>query len=328
MPEQTIPVIDLSDWTGGDPDARARFAQALGEALSDLGFFAVVNHGVDHVLVARAYAASETFFTLPEDDKRAYEDEALKGQRGFTSMGRERAKDHPVPDLKEFWHVGQERPADHEVSKRYGTNLWPDEVRDFKPVMTALYGQLERCAMHLLEACAVYIGEAEGTFRDAAVDGDTILRLIHYPPIPDDAPAAAVRAAAHEDINLITLLCESTDEGLELLQRDGQWRAIHALEGQIVVDSGDMLQAWTNGVFKSTTHRVVNPDEDHRRRLSMPFFVHPRPDVDITPLPSCVARTGGEVSFPSQTANQFLEERLREIGLGHDGGPAAPDDEA
>lgn len=315
MAAPTIPVVDLRDWTQGDEAARSRFAQTLGDALNDLGFFAVDHHGVDLALVRECYDLSQAFFDLPPEAKKAYERAELNGQRGFVSYGRERAKGQTVPDLKEFWHVGQELGADHPLLSRYGENLWPDELPRFKPAMISFYQQLEACSRALLEACAVYLGEDEGLFRDMADCGDTILRLIHYPPIPADAPAQAVRAAAHEDINLITLLCESTDEGLELLQRDGQWRPVHAQDGMIVADAGDMLQAVTNGLFRATTHRVSNPTDDRRARFSMPFFVHPRGEVDLSPLPSCVERTGGEARFPEQSAGEFLERRLAEIGL-------------
>ncbi|MFN3201659.1 MAG: isopenicillin N synthase family dioxygenase [Bradymonadia bacterium] len=317
MSEQTIPVVSLEDWTSGDADRRAHFAKTVGDALTDLGFFALTNHGVDQDLIKNGYAEVQSFFDLPEAAKKAYELAELNGQRGYISVGREHAKDHPVPDLKEFWHVGPEIPTDspHHPAQNYARNLWPAELPQFKPTLLELYGQLERCAGALLEACAIYAGEPEGLFRDMAIGGDTILRTIHYPPVAEDAHPAAIRAAAHEDINLITLLVESTDEGLELLQRDGTWRPIHALDGHMVVDSGDMLQHITNGLFKSTTHRVVNPADDRSRRFSMPFFVHPRGEVDLTPLPSCVAKTGGEVKYPNRTAREYLDLRLAEIGL-------------
>ncbi|MEM6731892.1 MAG: 2-oxoglutarate and iron-dependent oxygenase domain-containing protein [Myxococcota bacterium] len=315
MAEQTIPVADLTDFHSKDAASRAQFSQVVGDALNDLGFFAVVNHGVDQELIGRAYAQAAAFFDQPDSVKSNYEDEALKGQRGYTSFGREHAKGSSAPDLKEYWHVGRELPAGHPSLSAYGRNLWPTELPEFRPVMVELYQQLERCAEALLTACAEYLGETPDRFREIARDGDTILRVIHYPPVPPERDPASVRAAAHEDINLLTLLCEATDGGLELLQRDGTWRPIHALSGQIVVDAGDMLQNITNGVMKSTTHRVVNPSNDRSRRFSMPFFVHPRGEADLTPLEGCVERSGGEVSYPSWTAGEFLTQRLREIGL-------------
>ncbi len=311
---QTIPVLDLRDYLGGGSPAE-RFAKEAGEALSEIGFFALEHHGVDPDLIRRAYAAAEAFFLLPEATKRAYEDLSLKGQRGFTSFGREHAKDHPAPDLKEFWHVGRDLPSGHPLESVYFRNIWPEEIADFQPVLSELYRRLDACALTLLEACGAYLGEPPDRIREVARDGNTILRLIHYPPIPDGVDPASVRAAAHEDINLITLLCEATDAGLELLDRSGAWRPIHALKGQIVVDAGDMLQNLTNGVLRSTTHRVVNPDNSRSRRLSMPFFVHPRSEVSLAPLPSCVARCGGEQRYPSITAGDYLLQRLKEIGL-------------
>ena len=272
MTEQTIPVIDLSDFRSGNPDDRQRFITTLGEALVDLGFFAVTNHGIDHALIERAYSLSENFFSLDDARKEAYEFEALRGQRGFVSFGREHAKGVDAPDLKEFWHVGRELSKGHPLADVYGHNIWPnseDASEDFKQVFLELYRQLEVCSKSLLEACALFLGEPENLLANMAEDGETILRVIHYPPLSEEREPKSIRAAAHEDINLITLLCESTAEGLELLQRDGAWRPVHALGGQIIADCGDMLQNLTNGLLKSTTHRVVNPDNDRARRFSM-----------------------------------------------------------
>ena len=313
--DQTIPVVDLDAFTSGDRPARDRFVKELGDALVDTGFFALVHHGVDHALVKRAYEIAERFFLLPEATKRRYEDPAVKGQRGYSSFGREHAKDHPAPDLKEFWHVGRDLPVGHRLERAYPRNVWVEELPEFRPTFQELYRQLDACGAKLLEACALYVGEPEGRMRDMAEDGDTILRVLHYPPVPEDAHPQSIRAAAHEDINLITLLCESTAAGLELLQRDGTWRPIHSLAGQIIVDAGDMLQWLSNGLFKSTTHRVVNPGNSRERRFSMPFFVHPRHEVPLDPLPSCIARTGGKAAFGPITAGAYLEQRLREIGL-------------
>jgi isopenicillin N synthase-like dioxygenase len=310
---QTIPILDLHDFQGDGPN-RQQFVQQFGHALEHLGFLALVNHGIEQELIQQAYQLAQQFFELPESIKQQYEIPELHGQRGFTSHGREHAKDHPVPDLKEFWHVGREFAPDYPLAYAYAANVQIAEVPQFHPTMMQLYGQLEACAAQLLQACALYLGEPATLMSEMLRDGDTILRIIHYPPVPADVHPASLRAAAHEDINLITLLCEATDDGLELLQRDGSWLPISAVPGQIIVDSGDMLQQLTNGVFKSTTHRVVNPGSDRTRRFSMPFFAHPRRDVDLTPLPGCVARTGVQ-QFPAITAGEYLMQRLREIGL-------------
>lgn len=314
MQEQTIPVVDVERLRAGGEEADET-VQTVGRALEDVGFFAAVNHGVDHDLIRKAYAATEAFFTMPEEAKRRYEDLALKGQRGFTSFGREHAKDHPAPDLKEFWHVGRDLAPEHPLYGAYMKNIWPEELPEFRTVFQELYRQLDVCAARLLEAVSVYIGEAPELLPGMAEDGNTILRVIHYPPIPEDAEAASMRAAPHEDINFITLLCEATTGGLELRRRDGTWLPIRALPGQIIVDAGDMLQNLTNGLLKSTTHRVVNPGNSRERRFSMPFFVHPRSEVSLSPLPGCIQRAGGEKRFPDITAGEYLEQRLREIGL-------------
>jgi isopenicillin N synthase-like dioxygenase len=323
MTTQTIPVVNLADFSGGSVHRRQQFVTEVGKALEEIGFLAVVNHGVEADLIQRAYRVSEQFFSLPEMVKRHYEDPYLNGQRGFTSFGREHAKDSTVPDLKEFWHVGREVRSDRAPTSRYPANLSPVEVPQFYPTMTRLYQQLEACAIALLQACALYLGEPETFLSTMVEDGDTILRIIHYPPIPANVHPGSLRSAPHEDINLITLLCEATDDGLELLQRDGTWLPVRAVAGQIIVDSGDMLQQLTNGLMRSTTHRVVNSGntnpadsgtQNPNPRFSMPFFVHPRPEIDLTPLPQCVERVG-ERRFPSITAGDYLLQRLREIGL-------------
>jgi isopenicillin N synthase-like dioxygenase len=301
---QTIPVLDLQDFQSGD---RSPFVTQFGQALEQLGFCAIVNHSIEPDLIQAAYQVSTDFFALSDAVKLRYQIPALHGQRGFTQFGREHAKDHPAPDLKEFWHLGREAAGGLE-------NLMPIEVPQFHPVLMQLYRQLEACALELLRACALYLGEPEFRLAEMAMNGDTILRVIHYPPIPADAHPASLRSAPHEDINLITLLCEATTPGLEILQRDGTWLPIPALPGQIIVDSGDMLQWLTNGILKSTTHRVVNPVNDRDRRFSMPFFVHARPESDLSPLASCVDRVG-DCRFSPITAGAYLQQRLREIGL-------------
>ena len=248
--------------------------------------------------------------------KLCYEDPKILGQRGYTAFGREHAKDQPVPDLKEFWHVGRDLPAGHPLEHAYAANLWPSQIPRFREIMSALYHQLEVCGDHLLEACALHLGEERALFTAMARAGDSVLRVLHYPPIPADAHPASIRAAAHEDINLMTLLLESTAPGLELLQRDGAWRPVHALAGQIIVDTGDMMQRLSNGYFKSTTHRVVNPESSRERRFSMPFFIHPRHAVVLDPRASAIARTGGRAAFTPIAAGAYQEQRLREIGLG------------
>jgi isopenicillin N synthase-like dioxygenase len=313
MAAQTIPVVNLQNFR--NPSTRSRFVDTLGRALADIGFFAVENHGVDLSLINKAYALAEKFFCLDEPAKRKYEDLKIKGQRGYTSFGREHAKDAKAPDLKEFYHVGQDLPPNHALNNVYPKNIWPNELPEFREVYQTLYRQTEACALDLLRACALYIGEKEELFSDMATLGNSILRIIHYPPVAADANPQSIRAAAHEDINLITLLCEATAGGLELLERNGDWRPIHALKGQIIADAGDMLQNVTNGFYKSTTHRVVNPDNSRERRFSMPFFVHPRSEVSLNPLQSCLNKTGGKTKFPDITAGAYLEQRLREIGL-------------
>lgn len=304
---QTIPVLSLTDFVSGDAGRQQTFVQHLGQALAAIGFFALTDHGISSQLIRSAYNAAEAVFSLPDATKARYEGLALKGQRGFTAFGHEHAKGVPAADLKEFWHLGREtaQPA----------NLWPEEITAFRPAMVALFEQLEQCANILLEACALYLELPRLFLREMTTGSSTLLRVAHYPPVPPDASPASLRAAPHEDINLITLLCESTAPGLELLQKEGTWLPIAAIPGQLIVDTGDMLQNLTNGLFKSTTHRVTNPNNDRDRRFSLPYFVHPCSDVDLSPHPTCVARTGGKPKFLNLTAGEYLTQRLQEIGL-------------
>ena len=316
MAVQNIPVVDLTAWASGGA-ARQGFVNTVGEALVDTGFFAVRNHGVSDDLMKRAYDVARAFFHLPLAAKSRYHAPDKKGQRGFTGFGREHAKDSSAPDLKEFWQIGRpDVPDDHPVHRLFGPNFWPSEVAAFGPTLVELYRHLEGLGGILLEAAAEYIDEPSRQFREMAADSDTIVRVLYYPPVSKDVAPGAVRSAAHEDINLITLLSGATSEGLELKRHDGTWMPIHTGFDTIVVDAGDMLQNVTNGLYKSTTHRVVNPGDASSERFSMPCFIHARANVDLSPRTSCIARTGGTAKFPSLTAGQYLEQRLREIGLG------------
>lgn len=316
MAVQNIPVVDLRDWEEGGA-ARQRFVRTVGESLADIGFFAVKNHGVPDELTQQAYAVARAFFHLPPDVKARYHAPDKKGQRGYTGFGTEHAKDSAAPDLKEFWQVGRpDVPDDHPVHALFGPNFWPTEVPAFGATLVELYRRLDRLGGILLEAAAAHIDEPAHRFREMATESDTIVRVLYYPPVAPDVPPGAIRSAAHEDINLITLLSGATSEGLELLRRDGSWMPVHTGFDTIVVDAGDMLQNVTNGLYKSTTHRVVNPADASSERFSMPCFVHARAECDLAPLPSCVARTGGTAKYPKITAGEYLIQRLREIGLG------------
>lgn len=299
----TIPVIELD----GDAWPSSRQTKAIGDALRDVGFFSLVGHGIDEELIKSAYSVAERFFALPDEIKKKYEIEELQGRRGFTSFGRESAKGCELFDLKEFYHTGRDslRP-----------NLWPTEIVEYQYIMSRFFNEMNGIGSHVLGIIAEYLGEYPGTFINAVAEGDTVLRAIHYPPIPTRLEGH-IRAAPHEDINLITLLCESTAPGLELLQADGSWLPIHRQEGQIIVNSCDMLHNWSNGILRSTTHRVVNPEsvvEQCLPRLSMPCFIHPHPNTDLSPLETCIEKVGKQVTR-NITAGDFLQERLDELGL-------------
>jgi isopenicillin N synthase-like dioxygenase len=310
---RTIPTLDLAHYTAAGSASRSEFIRTLGEGLVEFGFLNVEGHGIDTAAVRATYEMWKRFFRLPEEVKRKYAGIG-GGARGFTPFGVEHAKDQPLPDLKEFWHVGQEPPAGHPLAGEYPANVWPGEIPELREPTRRLYESLEGVAGDLLRALAEYFDLPRETFAGMMQMGNSVLRIIHYPPVaPELEPA--VRAAAHEDINLITLLCEATDSGLEILTRDGSWMPVETGEGQIVVDAGDMLSRVTNGVVPATTHRVVNPPSAaNRERYSMPFFVHPYPSCDLTVLDRFVTPERPP-QFPPITAGAFLDQRLREIGL-------------
>lgn len=296
--QSNIPVVSLADYLSGDEARRTRFVRSFGDGLRELGFVSVNEHAIPPARIAAAYAAAREFFALSLEEKKKSVIGGSGGNRGYVAFGEEHAKDRKVGDLKEFFHVGRELP---ELGPG-GQNAFPAAVPRFEPDTRALFDELERTAATLLEALAEYLGAPRGTFTCMVQGGNSILRLIHYPPLREAFIPGAVRAAEHEDINLITLLCESTSAGLEILTRDGDWLEVEAPPGHIVVDSGDMMQLFTKGALPSTTHRVVNPksDADDVPRYSMPFFVHPYPSCELA---------------PGTTAQAFLERRLAELGL-------------
>lgn len=314
-PAFQVETVHLSQFREGGPEDRAQFIRVLGDSFRHTGFVKVAGHQVRQADVDGAYDAARAFFALPEDVKRRYQVPGAGGARGFTPFGSEHAKDNPVGDLKEFWHVGQELPAGHPLKPLYGDNLWPEaEVPGFKTHTLALYRALEDCAGTLLEALALYLGLPRRSLADMIADGNSILRIIHYPALRERYLEGGVRSSAHEDINLITLLPAATGSGLQLLDREGRWHPVDGLAGEIVADAGDMLSRHVNLKIPSTTHRVVNPDSPDAVRYSMPFFCHPRPEV-LLDCPESLLEPGEARRFEPITAHAFLMQRLREIGL-------------
>lgn len=308
----SVPSISLAT-ADADPEG---FAQAIGRSFERFGFAVIADHGIPAGLIARAEATARAFFALPEAVKRAYFVEGGMGQRGYTPFRVETAKGETIADLKEFWHVGRELPAGHRYAAEMPANLWPGEIADFRATYVELFAAFETAGRRILSAIARYLGLTPDYFDDAVADGNSILRLLHYPPIGPDAPG--IRAGAHEDINAITLLLGAEEGGLQLLDKDGRWLAVGIAPGELVVNIGDMLQRLTNKRLPSTSHRVMNPPPERRgfARYSMPFFLHFRPDYLIRTLPQTITEERPD-QFPEPiTANDYLLERLREIKLG------------
>ena len=313
-----VPSVDLEDFTADDAARQENFVRTLGDAFKNIGFVAVKNHGLSDAVTQKLYRSIEQFFDLPEAVKTRYEVEGLGGQRGYTAKGKEHAKGRKVGDLKEFYHVGQEIAEVDAARLGYPQNIFPQEIPEFEAATVEAYKTLEAAGRQILRAIALYLELDEFYFDRQVHFGNSILRPIHYFPIadPQDIPADAVRAAAHGDINLITLLMGASAEGLQILRQDGKWIPVTTLGDRIVVNVGDMLERLTNKKLRSTVHRVVNPAEDlwNTPRYSIPFFMHPVSEMNLAVLPSCINEQHPK-QFADITAGEFLNQRLREIGL-------------
>jgi isopenicillin N synthase-like dioxygenase len=310
-PAKSIASVSLKEAVR-DPEG---FSQELGRSFERYGFAIISDHGIPGDLIQRAEEKAKAFFALPKEMKRRYHIRGGGGARGYTPFGIETAKGATAYDLKEFWHVARELPPGHKYSDSMAPNVWPEEVDSFRDTFVALFAAFDKCGLRILEAIARYLDLAPDYFEDTVKDGNSILRLLHYPPIPGDGPN--VRAGAHEDINTITLLLGAEEAGLELLDRDGDWLPVTPRPGELAVNIGDMLQRLTNNVLRSTTHRVVNPPPERRglSRYSMPFFLHFRSDFLIETLPHCVSAERPDLYPVPITADDYLQERLREIKL-------------
>ncbi|QCK13378.1 isopenicillin N synthase family dioxygenase [Mangrovivirga cuniculi] len=313
-----IPSLDLNDFRSNDPERKAEFVKALGDAYQNIGFVAVKNHGLSDELQEKLYNNVKEFFRLDDEVKKKYERPDIAGQRGYNGKMKEHAKGRNVGDLKEFYHVGQPNDSSHPLTDEYPDNVWPEEVPEFKDACLHAFKTLEQAGLDMLSAIAIHLGLPENYFQNKASYGNSILRAIHYYPItnPDEVPDDAVRAAEHGDINLITLLMGASADGLQVLRKDGKWIPITALPDQIIVNVGDMLARLTNDKLKSTIHRVVNPPKEkmNTSRYSIPFFMHPRSEMDLTCLESCIDEENPK-QYEDMTAGEFLDQRLAEIGL-------------
>jgi len=318
MSTVNIPRLDLNNYINGSAANRQQFSDDIGKAFNETGFVTITNHGLSKQLIDELYEQVKALFTQPDAIKQKYEIPGLAGQRGYTGKGKETAKGFKTPDLKEFWQIGQTVTDGSPIKEQYPDNVTVTELPAFNTTTREVYKKLESAGIHLLRAIALYLNLEETYFDNKVHNGNSILRTLHYFPIldPDSVPADAVRAGAHEDINLITLLIGASADGLELLTREGTWFPVKAHGEDLVVNVGDMLQRLTNNKLKSTTHRVVNPPRELMKnsRYSVPFFLHPVSDMDLTSLETCINAEHPKL-YPDITAGEYLDERLREIGL-------------
>lgn len=307
-----VPELSLNSYIEGGKTEKARFIDDFFVGLKDYGFIVLKDHPVPHTILNQAYELLEQLFALPVETKMKYALTDKGFQRGYTPFGKEHAKDAKVMDLKEFWHIGRDLPEGHRYSSIYPANIWPAELPEFQPLLSKIFRALDETGKVMLEALTHPLELQPDYFTKMVSEGSSILRLLHYPPIPEGVDPRCIRAAPHEDINLITILVSATASGLQLKDRDGTWLPIESDPNSLIVDAGDMLSRITNEVIPSTTHQVVNPENSKTSRYSMPFFMHPNPDAMLSCLPSC--RGTGE-KYPPITAQDFLYQRLREIGL-------------
>ncbi|MFD1061850.1 isopenicillin N synthase family dioxygenase [Winogradskyella litorisediminis] len=310
-----IPSVDLKDFLSGDPNRKQKFINEIGKAYEDIGFVALKGHFLDDALVDELYSEVKNFFDLPVEKKREYEIEGIGGQRGYISFGKESAKGKKEGDLKEFWHFGQYVEDDEERRKEYPENVEVKELPKFNEVGKKAYRKLEETAKYVLRALALHVGLEETYFDNYIHNGNSILRPIHYPPILEE-PENAVRAAAHGDINLITLLMGAQGRGLQVQNHKGEWIDAIAEPDELMINVGDMLSRHTNNKLKSTIHRVVNPPRElwGTSRYSIPFFMHPVSEMKLDVLESCIDENNPK-QYDDITAGEFLDERLRDLGL-------------
>src|SRR5690554_607247 len=310
-----IPSVNLNDFTSGDPVRKQKFVDEIGKAYEDIGFVALKGHFLDDTLVDKLYSEVKQFFSLPVETKRKYEIEGIGGQRGYISFGKESAKGKKEGDLKEFWHFGQFVENNPKLEAEYPKNVEVKELPEFNKTGKETYRMLEKTAKYVLRALALHLGLEETYFDNYIHNGNSILRPIHYPPILEE-PKNAVRAAAHGDINLITLLMNAQGRGLQVQNHNGEWLDAIAEPDELMINVGDMLSRHTNNKLKSTIHRVINPPRElwGTSRYSIPFFMHPISDMKLDVLESCIDDNNPK-QFEDITAGEFLNERLIELGL-------------
>ncbi len=311
----TIPSLDLNDFKSDNLEKKEKFVQTLGEAYEEVGFISLKNYGLNPSIEKELYEEVQKFFNLPLDKKMKYERPELNGQRGYISFGREKAKGYQQSDLKEFWHFGQELEEDDPLINEYEPNVNCDELPNFNVIGRKVFTILENTGLQILKALALHLDLDENYFDSKVKGGNSILRAIHYPPITTE-PKGAVRAAAHGDINLITILMGASASGLEVQNRKGEWIPVTALPHQVVVNIGDMMSRFTNNKLHSSIHQVVNPPKEEwsKPRFSIPFFMHPRSEMSLNCLSSCITENNPK-QYEDITAGQFLEERIKELGL-------------
>lgn len=310
-----IPSVNLADFLSDDKSRKEKFINEIGNAYENIGFVALKGHFLDDTLIDNLYSEIKKFFDLPINIKEQYEIPGIGGQRGYVSFGKESAKGKKEGDLKEFWHFGQYVSTDSKYADEYPKNVNVNELSKFNEIGKETYQMLEKTAKYVLRSLALHLSLEETYFDDFIKNGNSILRPIHYPPIETE-PRGAERAAAHGDINLITLLMGAQGKGLQVQNLEGDWIDAIAEPNEIMINVGDMLSRHSNNKLKSTVHRVTNPPKEMwgTSRYSIPFFMHPISEMKLDVLENCTDENNPK-QFEDITAGEYLNQRLLELGL-------------
>lgn len=316
----SIPVLDLSDaLTPGSPRS-ADVAAQFRAAATTSGFFYVRNHGVDADMVARQFALARELLALPPATRAALSMRHSPTMRGFENLGEQTLDEQAHPDLKESFYCGMHYPDDHPYVvagyQTYGHNQWPAELPAAPERCERYIQAMLTLSRRLMQLMALSLELPEGYFDHTSDSPMVTLRMVRYPPHPDDADALTFGAGAHTDWGAITVLAQDAHGGLEVCMPDGAWVPATPIPGCFVVNLGDMIPRWTNGLYRSNPHRVRNVHSGGAPRYSIPFFYEPDYFARIEAVPGTVA-PGAAPLFPPCTAGEYLAEKYRKTyGLG------------
>ncbi|MGB3491616.1 MAG: 2-oxoglutarate and iron-dependent oxygenase domain-containing protein [Elainellaceae cyanobacterium] len=310
----TIPLVDFAPFLIDDSIGQQQVAAEIYRACHEIGFLYVINHGIPQDMIDRAFEQSQQFFDLPlaQKQKVAWSNEF--SNRGYVGRERERLDETQPGDVKEAFNIGQEVPQDQAFSQGAALvlNRWPAGQDAFRTTISELFETCTVAAAHVLRAFAIALSMPETFIVEQHRTHNYTLRLLHYPPLDAMPKPGQMRAGAHSDYGSLTLLFQDDVGGLEVLNAKEQWIAAPAVPGAILVNTGDLMERWSNDVFRSTQHRVRLPDADHAGcdRYSIAFFCQPDAEAEIACLPTCQSATHPP-QYPPVKSGEYLLSRLQ-----------------